>query len=150
MKKHIRPNLDPVWAIKLQRTFKESSPTTSTKFTKTMLLIYCLNQTFVVTVLTTIFVSDFPLLTKVLTDFVHPPSLTLWTLLGAQQRYSHPQLSPSSPWQLLPKQHLPQASQSSLMSLLTLRCSLVQRFRGLAYQPTDSIFSPETQIPFPL
>lgn len=43
----------------------------ATKFTKT-LLIYCLNQTFVVTVLTTIFVSDFPLLTKVLTNFVHP------------------------------------------------------------------------------
>lgn len=61
----------------MQRTFKESSPTliTSTKFTKTVLLIYCLNQTFVVTVLTTIFVSDFPLLTKVLTDFVHPPTL---------------------------------------------------------------------------
>lgn len=46
------------------------------KFTKTMLLIYHLNPTFVVTVLTTIFVSDFPLLTKVLTNFVHllPPT----------------------------------------------------------------------------
>lgn len=68
----------------MQRTFKESSPTltTLTKFTKTVLLIYCLNQTFVVTVLTTIFVSDFPLLTKVLTDFVHPP--TLLTLFGTQ------------------------------------------------------------------
>lgn len=68
----------------MQRTFKESSPTliTFTKFTKTVLLIYSLNQTFVVTVLTTIFVSDFPLLTTVLTDFVHPP--TLLTLLGTQ------------------------------------------------------------------
>lgn len=44
-----------------------------TKFTKTVLLINCLNQIFVVTVLTTIFVSDFPSLPKVLTDSVHPP-----------------------------------------------------------------------------
>lgn len=59
-----------------------------------MLLIYCLNQTFVVTVLTTIFVSDFPLLTKVLTDFVHPP--TLLTFYGTQLK------NPRSPYYYLP------------------------------------------------
>lgn len=52
-----------------------------------------MNQTFVVTVLTTIFVSDFPLLTKILTDFVHPP--TLISLLGTKLKnflfsHSHP------------------------------------------------------------
>lgn len=40
----------------------------STKFTKSVLLINCSNETSVVTVLTTIFVSDSPLLTRVLTD----------------------------------------------------------------------------------
>lgn len=57
-----------------------------------MLLIYRLNPTFVVTVLTTIFVSDFPLLTKVLTvfftTFPQPLLSALWRPIENKRSYS--------------------------------------------------------------
>lgn len=77
------------------------------KFTKTMLLIYRLNPTFVVTVLTTIFVSDFPLLTKVLTDFFHLLPSTPFERSLAPHRKQTFLFFLVSPWRLLEKQHTP-------------------------------------------
>lgn len=77
------------------------------KFTKTMLLIYCLNPTFVVTVLTTIFVSDFPLLTKVLTDFFHLLPSTPFERSLAPHRKQTFLFFLVSPCRLLEKQHTP-------------------------------------------
>lgn len=77
------------------------------KFTKTMLLIYRLNPTFVVTVLTTIFVSDFPLLTKVLTDFFHLLPSTPFERSLAPHRKQTFLFFFVSPWRLLEKQHTP-------------------------------------------
>lgn len=111
--------MDPIWAIKLQRTFLQILVTI--KFTKTMLLIRLI-PTFVVTVLTTIFVSDFSLLTKILTDFVHllpqpPPTDPLLGPLwhptkNTPRRFSHKKSS-TRPLQ---------ASQSSLFRT-TKQCS---------------------------
>lgn len=131
--KHAGSNANPVWAIKLLRAFLQIL--VIIKFTKTMLLIYRLIPTFVVTVLTTIFVSDFSLLTKILTDFVHlpphpTPPIPFWELFGARLEKilecSHGIL----PWSLFEKTaHSPFRSPSPCS--LELQNSVVPLLRGL-------------------
>lgn len=104
----------------------------ATKFTKTTLLIYCLNQTFVVTVLTTIFVSDFPLLTKVLTNFVHPPPPQLFEIFSALIKVLLFPTSPSAPWQLLPKNTLAPRLPTSFLFFYLRPSGVATGFQGFS------------------